>query len=220
MADTMIEVQEDIFTGNVAGIYGSSGVFSGNQKEIFEEEGLLLGNLSGIYSGGIASAGKAIEVSEIEDLLFGSITLPSDGWHQVQDKIMGEVFQGATYPQAGDTMRLIDYIDDPKPIADFEALPVDGIAPFAVHFVDKSTNSPLAWKWIFGDGHTSTAQNPTHVYSAPGKYSVLLRVFSYTQNDSIEKVDYIKAGVLDFHADHVSGPVKLKCRFTVEIVIP
>jgi len=31
-----------------------------------------------------------------------------------------------------------------------------------------------AWSWSFGDGQTSTVQNPTHAYTAPGTYTVTL----------------------------------------------
>lgn len=49
----------------------------------------------------------------------------------------------------------------------------------SVTFTDaSSTNgSPLvAWLWDFGDGQTSTAQNPTHTYTAVGVYDVSLQV--------------------------------------------
>ncbi|MEM6725760.1 MAG: PKD domain-containing protein, partial [Bacteroidota bacterium] len=41
-------------------------------------------------------------------------------------------------------------------------------------FTDLSTNDPDAWSWDFGDGNTSTAQNPTHSYAMPGIYTVCL----------------------------------------------
>jgi PKD repeat protein len=43
-----------------------------------------------------------------------------------------------------------------------------------VAFTDGSTNVPVAWHWDFGDGNTSTAQNPTHNYAAVGTYNVCL----------------------------------------------
>lgn len=41
-------------------------------------------------------------------------------------------------------------------------------------FSDQSTNNPSNWKWRFGDGTISNFQNPTHVFSAPGTYTVTL----------------------------------------------
>jgi len=43
-----------------------------------------------------------------------------------------------------------------------------------VQFVDVSTGSPTSWDWDFGDGSTSTAQNPSHKYSIPGIRKVTL----------------------------------------------
>ena len=41
-----------------------------------------------------------------------------------------------------------------------------------VQFTDTSKGSPISWLWDFGDGTTSTSQNPTHSYSASGFYRV------------------------------------------------
>lgn len=41
-------------------------------------------------------------------------------------------------------------------------------------FTDTSTNTPTSWDWTFGDGGTSTLQNPTHTYANPGYYTVTL----------------------------------------------
>jgi subtilisin len=46
-------------------------------------------------------------------------------------------------------------------------------------FTDTSTDSDgdiLTWAWSFGDGATSTAQNPTHMYTNGGEYTVSLTV--------------------------------------------
>ena len=46
----------------------------------------------------------------------------------------------------------------------------------AVKFTDKSTGTPVSWLWNFGDGKTSTLQNPAHTYSKSGTYKVTLVV--------------------------------------------
>lgn len=43
-----------------------------------------------------------------------------------------------------------------------------------VQFNDLSPNSPTDWQWDFGDGNTSTVQNPLHTYAADGTYNVEL----------------------------------------------
>ncbi len=64
-----------------------------------------------------------------------------------------------------------------KPVgAAFTATPTVGLAPLAVTFTDVSSGGPTSWSWTFGDGGTSTAQNPTHTYTAVGSYTVSLSV--------------------------------------------
>ena len=53
-----------------------------------------------------------------------------------------------------------------------------------VFFTDKSTNKPTSWTWNFGDGETSTKQNPSHVYKLVGEYSVSLVVSNASGSDS------------------------------------
>ena len=62
--------------------------------------------------------------------------------------------------------------------ADFSASPISGHTPLTVHFTDhsKSHSEVLYWSWNFGDGKTSSLQNPTHVYKHPGRYTVSLTV--------------------------------------------
>ncbi len=43
---------------------------------------------------------------------------------------------------------------------------------YTVTFSDLSINNPTAWSWDFGDGNTSTAQNPVHTYTSTGVYTV------------------------------------------------
>jgi PKD repeat protein len=60
------------------------------------------------------------------------------------------------------------------PSASFTAAPASGTAPLSVQFTDTSTGSPTAWSWDFGDGATSTAQNPSHTYPTAGTYTAKL----------------------------------------------
>ena len=79
-----------------------------------------------------------------------------------------------------------------KPLnADFAANPVWGVAPFSTTFTDNSSNSPTAWSWAFGDGGSSTLQNPSHTYSTSGYYSVTLTATNSSGNDTCLKSNYI-----------------------------
>lgn len=56
--------------------------------------------------------------------------------------------------------------------------PTAGTAPFTAAFASLPTGgvSPYTFAWAFGDGGTSTAQNPTHIYAAAGVYTATLTV--------------------------------------------
>lgn len=41
-------------------------------------------------------------------------------------------------------------------------------------FTDLSSSNATSWSWDFGDGNTSTQQNPQHIYAADGTYNVSL----------------------------------------------
>jgi len=58
------------------------------------------------------------------------------------------------------------------PVANFTASPTSGLMPLYVQFNDTSNGNPTNWSWNFGDGGTSTIQNPLHTYNASGNYTV------------------------------------------------
>jgi PKD repeat protein len=76
-------------------------------------------------------------------------------------------------------------------IAGFTAFPLTGGYPLSVNFTDTSSGTPVSWLWDFGDGNTNTGQNPIHIYSSPGTYSVSLKVEGVEGTDLAIKFDYI-----------------------------
>lgn len=66
----------------------------------------------------------------------------------------------------------------PVPLtACFTALPSSGEAPLEVEFDPKCSSGTVAsYSWDFGDGGTTKTRKPTHVFNAPGNYSVTLEV--------------------------------------------
>lgn len=92
-------------------------------------------------------------------------------------------------------------VTDP-PVAAFTATPTSGTAPLTVNFTDQSTNTPTSWQWDFGDGNSSTQQNPSHTYNNAGSYSVTLSISNSYGNDTKTHNNYItvsnsnNAGVL------------------------
>ncbi len=76
---------------------------------------------------------------------------------------------------------------------DFSANLTTICAGQAVQFTDQST-SPTAivsWVWDFGDGNSSTLQNPSHVYASAGTYTVIL-----TANNGAGSQDEVKTGYI------------------------
>ena len=78
-----------------------------------------------------------------------------------------------TNADGSDTETKTGYITISKsttaPAAAFISNTTTGTNPLAVQFVDASSNSPTAWAWSFGDGGTSSVQNPVHTYSREGR---------------------------------------------------
>ncbi len=79
----------------------------------------------------------------------------------------------------------------PTVTANFSGTPLSGAAPLTVNFTDLSTGSPTSWSWNFGDGGTSTAQNPSHVYAAAGSYNVTLTATNACGSDPEVKNAYV-----------------------------
>ncbi|PLW91783.1 MAG: hypothetical protein C0592_14115, partial [Marinilabiliales bacterium] len=77
---------------------------------------------------------------------------------------------------------------------------VDNQAPFCsydVQFTDWSTNVPTSWDWDFGDGNTSTLQNPSHTYAANGTYTVQLTATNGEGSDTEIKTSYVTINVAE-----------------------
>ena len=77
--------------------------------------------------------------------------------------------------------------------ADFTGNPTTVDVGGSVSFRDASTGNPTSWSWTFPGGNpgTSTAQNPTVVYSTAGTYNVVLTVSNADGEDTESKVNYI-----------------------------
>jgi PKD repeat protein len=87
--------------------------------------------------------------------------------------------------------------------AAFTGTPLTGLLPLTVIFVDNSSGYPTSWYWEFGDGSTSTSQNPTHQYVFPGNYNVNLRVTDEISTDWKNKSSYViisESGYVNFTA--------------------
>ncbi|MEM8906295.1 MAG: PKD domain-containing protein, partial [Bacteroidota bacterium] len=72
-----------------------------------------------------------------------------------------------------DTLVMPNYIQVSYPI-DFEFTPGSGCEDLGVDFQDLSPDPASEVTWNFGDNNTSTDPNPTHIYTDPGCYTVIL----------------------------------------------
>lgn len=62
-------------------------------------------------------------------------------------------------------------------------------------FTDLTTGGPDSWFWDFGDGLTSTLQNPVHVYTENGTYNVCL-----TSTNAVGSNTYCESIIIDGYA--------------------
>jgi len=70
----------------------------------------------------------------------------------------------------------VTFKDEPL-IADFSLSPAAGAAPLLVGYGDTSTGAPTSWSWNFGNGKTSTEQDPfMNIYQYEGAYPVTLTI--------------------------------------------
>ena len=81
---------------------------------------------------------------------------------------------------------------DLSPSAAFTYGPRPPIQSEPVEFVDLSVSSPdpiVSWRWDFGDGATSSKQNPVHTYAKEGSYKVRLTVTD--EDGSVDSIGYV-----------------------------
>ena len=91
-----------------------------------------------------------------------------------------------------DAVQFVQVSDEVAPLANFSADNTGGVMPVFVQFSDLSTGDIDAWLWDFGDGTTSTEQNPSHEYLNAGDYTVSLTVTNAFGADTESKNAFIR----------------------------
>lgn len=93
----------------------------------------------------------------------------------------------------------------------FSSHTIIGAAPLLIQFTDTTEGDIVSWYWTFGDGETSTDQNPTHIYTTEGRYDVSLEVtYDDASTDTFTELGYILV-------DEVSLEASTKClRYATE----
>ena len=106
------------------------------------------------------------------------------------------------------------------PVSSFTANVTSGAKPLTVQFTDTSNNTPTAWYWTFGDGGTSTSENPVYTFSSVGSFAVSLGATNTAGSNTTTMPAYINVTnaasppITSFSSDIQSGTAPLTVRFT------
>jgi len=89
---------------------------------------------------------------------------------------------GDNYPTEAAFLDQVNYVEQFAPILSVTDSPTAGAEPLTVKFTSPSVesfgNTVTNWNWAFGDGATSTAQNPSHTYTTTGSFTPGLTAYS------------------------------------------
>ncbi len=106
-----------------------------------------------------------------------------------------------------DTLTKLSYIHVlPNPTPEFSAKSQDNCLGIPTDFTYEGQYA-TTWAWDFGDGETSSVENPSHTYRQSGVYSITLTVTNSCGSDSLTKEEYITIydlTVAEFFADNTN----------------
>jgi len=126
-----------------------------------------------------------------------------------------------TWGSAGfdlDAIGVIHQKMDVGPTASFTVSPAGGTAPLTVQFTDTSTGDIDSWSWDFGDGESSTEENPDHTYQEPGDYTVVLEIGGPGGSDTSTVIKAVQvqgeAPTASFTVSPAGGTAPLTVQFT------
>jgi serine protease len=184
--------------------YGTFGYY------FFEGTSMASPHVAGVAALLISKAGGSMTPDAVRAALQNTATdLGPAGWDQHYG--YGEVNASAALATIGNN----------PPVAAFSGTPLSGTYPLTVAFTDASTNSPTSWAWTFGDGGTSTVQNPSYIYTAAGTYTVALTATNAYGSNTLTKTGYITVTapntnppVAAFTGTPTSGNIPLTVVFT------
>ncbi len=198
-------------TAGVPIYYGEDQADAKNQFHL-----MFIDTRVGAVKNAALSNGGMIKVEYAFTNLTGKAVFNSYGWYKQSNHgtgiIMTNAIGGSEYSVTGIPPAV-------TPVAAFSANATAGTAPLDVQFTDASANAPTSWSWDFGDGGSSTLQNPVHSYASAGTYTVTLTATNAGGSNDVTKTGYITvnaaviAPVASFTANTTSGPAPLAVQF-------
>lgn len=145
------------------------------------------------------------------------MTLMKRDWFCISAALIGLLLFLAG-PAAADTGQSGLIVVGVVPVAQFDAFYAFSTVPTKVTFIDNSAGStPMTREWDFGDGTTSSEQNPEHTYLRRGTYTVSLTVKNAYGTSTATKKNYITIGMepkADFSGSPDSGDAPLTVKFS------
>ncbi len=134
--------------------------------------------LGSTYGLGVKSNGFGFTVSWATNLsiIVEATTNPADlFWTPVATNTLSNGFFHFSDPQWTNYSSRFYRLASTNVFTFFTASPTNGLVSLAVQFspsnIDSLGNTIVGWHWNFGDGATSTAQNPSHIYTNPGIFN-------------------------------------------------
>jgi parallel beta-helix repeat protein len=155
----------------------SGGIWNSQTPIDYSYNGVPYTGYAGNYWGGYS--GSDADANGIGDTPYQTLTGPVEYDYY---PLMGEWGVAITEPPPA-----------VAPIAAFTSDVQSGTAPLTVIFTDQSTNTPTSWAWDFNNNGVvdSTAQNPSHIYTTAGIYTVKLTATNAGGSDDEVKTNYI-----------------------------
>ncbi|MCD6478544.1 MAG: PKD domain-containing protein, partial [Candidatus Diapherotrites archaeon] len=159
---------------------------------------------------GNPASGTEVNKAILQAATSDTYAVNEEYWLRIKAPATGGLYDinvAATAKGVTDRVYLHLKVNSP-PKADFEAIPREGLTPLVVDFYDKSTDDSavVSWLWDFGDGSTSTEQNPEHTYASEGPFIVTLEVMDdqgLSDTVSKEVYPYSIATVRDVYAGNI-----------------
>lgn len=103
--------------------------------------------------------------------------------------------------------------------AGFVAFPTSGCAPMTVAFTNTSSGDYTTSLWGFGDGVTSTQENPVHTYTTAGVYTVILTVDGPGGDDTLTRTSFITVTTAVIQLDPAAASARVGIPTTLTAAI-